>query len=189
MRRVRTFLAVEMPSGVVRQSRKLIRRLAEIDSGVRWVDDNVMHITLQFLGDVEELEVPEICARTVAAVEDVPAFGMQIQGLGAFPNLDKPRTIWGGVGEGIEDLRKLQQEIEEALNAMRFPREKRQYKPHITLGRVRNSHGLEEVCAEIAEAGDYNFGLASVDEVIIFSSERTSNGPIYTRMGTAELAL
>jgi RNA 2',3'-cyclic 3'-phosphodiesterase len=188
MRRVRTFLAVEMPSGVIRQSRKLIHQLAEIDSGVRWVSDDTMHITLQFLGDIEELEVAEVCARTIAAVEDLPAFGMQIEGIGAFPNLDRPRTIWGGVGEGIEELRAVQLEIEESLNEMRFPREKRQYQPHVTLGRVRNNHGLDEVRAVLEELSDYNFGPASVDEVIVFSSERTSAGPVYTRMGTAELA-
>ena len=188
MRRIRTFLAIELPAPVVKQARKLIAKLAEIESGVKWMEDDCMHITLQFLGDIDELEVVEVCSRTIAAVQDIPAFAINVEGLGAFPNVDKPRTIWGGVGEGIEELRSLKEEVEIALNAMRFPREKRQYEPHITLGRVRNSRGLEEVGAILHELSDYSFGMASVDEVIIFSSELTKNGPIYTRMGTAELA-
>jgi len=187
MSHIRTFLAIELAPPVIKKARKLIGKLAEIDSGVRWIDDQQMHITLQFLGDVDELDLAEVCSRVAAVAAEVPAFTIEVAGLGAFPNLHRPRTLWAGVTTGQEELRQLQQAIEADLNTMRFPREKRRYKPHLTLGRVRNDRGLEEVLAELNASIDYSFGANLVSEVIIFSSELTPSGPVYTRMGTAEL--
>ena len=70
---------------------------------------------------------------------------------------------------------------------MRFPREKRRYKPHLTLGRARNDHGMAEVSELMNELIDYRVGACGIDQIVVFSSDLTSDGPVYTRMGSAAL--
>src|SRR5437016_4655408 len=100
MRRVRTFLAIEVGDEIRDRLVSLQEELALIASDVKWVEPENLHVTLLFLGEVEQRETLDICRAAQKAVAEMPVFTMTVEGAGAFPNTRRPRTLWVGVGDG-----------------------------------------------------------------------------------------
>jgi len=190
-RRVRTFVAIELPAEVRHRACQLIdslRRSSETD--VRWVTPDQLHWTLKFLGDVDLLEIPEICRRLTKAVAPLAPFDVGARGAGAFPDALHPRTVWIGVREGLEPMIALHATVENVLADLGFRQEQRRFRPHITLGRIRNgaAGGQQEFSQRLKEFADFDAGISTVFEVALFSSQSGPNGPIYEPLGHAELA-
>jgi 2'-5' RNA ligase len=185
---IRTFIALEMPSDVRNRAADLINKLSAADANVRYVDTENMHLTLKFLGDVPENDIPAVCRAAAEAAKTVEPFQIELRGAGAFPDVSRPRTLWIGAGEGEEEMVALQAAIDSSLANLRFPREGRKFHPHLTLGRVKRSGpGLAELSELLQKNHKFNARKAQIDEAIVFSSELTKSGPIYTVLGRAPL--
>jgi len=114
----------------------LIQSLSGLtDSSINWSKPDTWHLTLKFLGETDEARIPAIKA-ALAAV-DFTAFPLRAGGAGAFPDARRPKVLWLGLAEGGEQAASLAQSIEDALAAINIPREKKPFRPHLTLGRVR----------------------------------------------------
>ncbi len=194
MAKVRTFLAVDLPEDVRQRIMETSRQLAAAGDPVKWVEPQNLHVTLKFLGDVEDRELYDVCRVAQQGAEQVASFRAECRGIGAFPDLDRPRTIWAGVEDPEGKFTQLHARLEEGYEKLRFPRELRPYRPHITLGRQRAGRRratggatlpLREALVQWA---DTSFGPLTVEAVTIYGSELTSEGPVYTRLGTAPLA-
>jgi RNA 2',3'-cyclic 3'-phosphodiesterase len=111
---------------------------------VRWMDAAGIHLTMKFLGDVRESDVPAVERAVARAASKSRPFRVKMEGIGAFPTPRRPRVIWLGV-DATPELRCLKQDIEWALAPLGFERETRGFQPHITLARV----------APNAAAGDF----------------------------------
>ena len=185
---IRTFIAIELSPSVLSRARDLIKVLQAADVKATWVKPQHMHMTLKFLGDVPDNEIPEVCNLVKQAVSELPAFELVFRGCGAFPTLANPRTVWIGVDEGAEELTIVHQAIDIALKKLRFPRETRRFQPHLTLGRIRESGlAVGELSRLIAEHADFDGDLSVVDEVVTFASFLDKSGPSHDAMGRAEL--
>lgn len=185
---IRTFIAIELSSSVRSRASELIKRLQAADVRATWIKPQQMHLTLKFLGDVPDPEIPEVCKLVQQAVGELPAFEVVFRGCGAFPSLDNPRTVWIGVEEGAEEVVIIHEAIDLALKKLRFPRETRRFQPHLTLGRIRESGpAVAELSRIIAEHADYDADLTVVDEVVTFASFQDKSGPSHDAMGRAEL--
>ncbi len=190
-RRVRTFVAIELPPEVRSRACQLIEHLRRSsEANVRWVTPDQLHWTLKFLGDVDLLEIPEICRRLSKAVAPLAPFDVEAHGAGAFPDALRPRTVWIGIREGLESMIALHRTVEDVLADLGFRQEQRRFRPHITLGRVRNgaAGSQEEFAERLKEYADFTAGIGSVFEVAVFSSQPGPKGPIYEPLGHAELA-
>ena len=118
----------------------------------------------------------------------IPAFTMSIEGMGAFPNPRRPRTLWVGVGSGAPDVSAVHDAIEAPLLDMgSYRRETRAYTPHITLGRVKGERNDEALAKALTKHAAWSAGETPVTEVHVMTSELTSKGPIYTVVGRAKL--
>ena len=95
--------------------------------------------------------------------------------------------IWAGIGQGIENLRTVEQEMRARLDSLVHTTEERDYHPHLTLGRVKNPAGLRPV-ALLEGLESTVFGVVRVAAVTLFESRLSSSGPTYTALGRAELA-
>jgi 2'-5' RNA ligase len=186
----RTFIAVELAGGVRSRAEKAIQRLRAINAKVHWVKPENLHLTLKFLGDVPDSDVPKVCQVVADAVRGFDPFEIVFRGCGAFPNTAQPRTVWIGVDQGAEELTAIHQAIDAALKTeLRFPRETRRFQAHLTLGRVRESgRRAAELGALIDEMADFDGDLTIVDEVVTFASFLEKSGPIHNPMGYAPLA-
>src|SRR5438093_475994 len=112
MARVRTFLGIDLGEKIRERLVSLQEQLAIEAPDVKWVEPENLHITLLFLGEVQQREVLDICRAAQKAVAKLPAFSARIEGAGAFPNLRRPRTLWVGVSEGAEELSAVHDAIE-----------------------------------------------------------------------------
>lgn len=185
---VRTFVAVEIPGEVKSRAAQLIERLQAAPANVKWVAPEDMHWTLKFLGDVDMLEIPEVCRAVKRAAEPLRPFDVEARGAGAFPDCDNPRTLWVGVGEGAEAMIELHEALERELGGLGYREENRRFRPHLTIGRVRQSPvGIEQLGRLVEENAGFESGLSTVYEVTVFASQLGREGPTYEPLCHADL--
>lgn len=190
MAKTRTFIAITAIDEVHASAVSVIDRLRSSTENVKWVEPDNLHWTLQFLGDLSDVEMAEVCLRTVRVAAQQEAFTVAARSVGAFPSNDRPRVLWLGAGEGSEALRRLQERIEESLNSLGFRGENRQFVPHLTLGRVasRGGSGGPVLAERLAKLADFDGGVMAVDEVTVYASEPSRDGPAYHVLARAPLA-
>ena len=185
---IRTFIAVELPLEVKEHAAKLVKQLQKAEADVKWVRPEHMHWTLSFLGNVDLLEIPAVCDAVIEAARPLAPFELVARGAGAFPNAREPRTIWLGTGEGTEAMCELYGAIARNLDQLGYRPDARNYRPHVTLGRLRErGRGTQELSRLLIQLADYDAGVALVDEVVVMSSTLGRDGPTYEPLGHAEL--
>jgi 2'-5' RNA ligase len=185
---LRSFIAAEISPNVRARAARLIKELSATDAKISWVQPQNLHLTLVFLGDVQMLEVPQLCEAMNRAVADLPPFDLEVRGAGAFPNAARPRTIWLGVGRGEEEMIVLHDALQDALADLGYRPEGRRFRPHLTLGRVRQAPRNPGALIELLEERrDYLADVMSVADITLFSSDLTKEGPVYDPLGEAEL--
>jgi 2'-5' RNA ligase len=189
MAKTRTFIAIEATDEVHASALAAIERLRSATENVKWVEPDNLHWTLQFLGDLTDVEMAEVCLRTVRTAAQHEGFTIEGRGIGAFPSRDRPRTLWLGAGEGAEQMCDLQAAIEDALRSLGFRGENRKFVPHLTLGRAgRGSDGGAMLAERLAKLADFDGGVMGVDRVTVYASELGREGPTYHVLARAPLA-
>ncbi|MFQ5907007.1 MAG: RNA 2',3'-cyclic phosphodiesterase [bacterium] len=177
---VRTFIAVQISDTVRENLANLIADLRSACADVRWVSPENLHLTLKFLGDLEEKRIDEVAQAVSRACRGFAPFAMSLQALGAFPSPKGPRVVWVGVVKGKDDLISLNESIETELEQMGFEKEKRKYSPHLTIGRLRRE-GRPVDLADILSVG-FDGGECVVDRVCVMKSTLTPRGPVYEEL-------
>lgn len=186
---LRTFVAVAAAPELEQRAGVLIGKLRSSSAKVKWVEPTNLHWTLKFLGDIELRETAAICRAVSEAVAPFAPFDIEATGAGAFPAPTRPRTVWLGMGQGTEEMIALHDAIDRSLEPLGYRPENRRFRPHITIGRVRQStsEGISELGELVQQHATFDGGLTSVFEVTIFSSELGRHGPTYEPLGHAEL--
>jgi RNA 2',3'-cyclic 3'-phosphodiesterase len=185
--RTRTFVAVTITDEVRERALELMRRLQPVAGDVNWVAAENLHWTLQFLGDVEDTLIPEVCDCVGGAVAGLEPFELTAFGAGAFPSAARPRTLWLGAGQGADDMVALQAAIERRLRKLGYRGEARRFVPHLTLGRAGRSSRPRSLADELAALADFYAGAMLVDEVTVFASQLGREGPEYRVLGRAPI--
>ena len=185
---IRTFVAVDIDTAVRDCAAELIDEFSAAGADVKWVQPHNLHLTLKFLGNVDSGEIHQVCGAVQRAVGDVAPFDFELRGAGAFPNANRPRTLWLGVGRGEKEMAELNKLIESPLAKLGFPKESRRFHPHLTIGRARRGGpGVGELGKLIGQYADFELGRTTVSEVIVFSSQLDRSGPTYEALARAEL--
>lgn len=189
MARLRTFIALDLGKQLRDRTLVLQESLARSGADVKWVEGENLHLTLLFLGEVGDRELPALCRAVAECCQEHAAFTLSVETVGCFPNLRRPRTVWVGVGDGSLQVVALHDALEEKLLELGcYRREERQYTPHITLGRVkRDDSPTDELIALLVKKAAWQAGETSVREVLVMSSELMPEGPIYTVLSRARL--
>lgn len=184
----RTFIAVAASPEIRQAARKLADQLRPTAGDVRWVAAENLHWTLQFLGEIETLEIPAVCAAVTSAVAQVEAFDLEARGAGAFPAPDRPRTLWIGAGAGAQAMVALHAAIQKKLDQLGVRSEQRRYVPHLTIGRAGRNAPPRSLIRELASLAEYDAGTMLVDEVGVYESTLGPEGPRYDVLAHAALA-
>jgi RNA 2',3'-cyclic 3'-phosphodiesterase len=183
---IRAFLAIRPTDEVIDRLTEVQSELAEGGGDVRWVSPQTMHLTIQFLGEVQESEVPEIERGLRQGLSTLSPFDIECRGLGVFPNQKRPRVVWVGLhGAGIGALA---ESTEIVLAPLGFPPQERELTPHITLGRVRSARGWDGLARLLKASGDRSFGLSRIDRITLYRSQLRPDGAVYTPLVTFSLA-
>jgi len=187
---VRAFIAVALPERHIEVLSRLVREWQSRpgNRAVRWARRDQYHLTLRFLGNVPETDLPRLITAITGATAGVSTFDLWLDGLGGFPNSDHPRVLWAGLGGALDRLGELQKRIATATAAFGDPVETRPFQAHLTLGRVYPGHRDARRLGELLAAGR----LAHSDpwpvrEVELVKSELRPEGAHYTVLAQAAL--
>ena len=146
-----------------------------------------MHLTLRFLGDIEESVGHAILNAAAEVAETIPPFRVSARGLGCFPGPHKPSVVWLGVHAEGDGLFRLQKAVESAARTAGLERERRSFKPHLTLGRIKPPASTLSWTDLAAAHASFDVGAWMVRDVALFASELHPAGARYTRLAAVSL--
>jgi RNA 2',3'-cyclic 3'-phosphodiesterase len=190
MEEIRAFIAIELPDDIRDGLGRLIARLKSNQPSVKWVDPAAIHLTLNFLGDVAPNRITEITEAITDAVHVIPPFSIGILGLGAFPDLSRVRVVWVGIEGEMDKLLQLQKRLETNLDILGFPPEERNFTPHLTLARVRDTASPAErgeLGKLIAATEIIAIGSFTAKSVSLMRSQLARTGALYTQIANVAL--
>ncbi|MEQ8333294.1 RNA 2',3'-cyclic phosphodiesterase [Nisaea sp.] len=167
----RLFVALALPDHV----RAALSGLRRGFPGARWVAEENFHLTLRFIGEVDNRAMDDI-AEELDRVRE-PGFDLELDGFGSFETKGKVRALWARI-LASEDLNHLQRKIDTALDAVGVARETRRFKPHVTLARFRDAP-LDRVNELICEASPFSAGPFPIGSFTLFRSFLHRDGPVY----------
>ncbi len=191
MSKTRTFVAVELDPTIAQRAAAVITRLKPYMPNARWVESENLHLTLLYLGELSDQELAEACSQTDWVARANHPFTVRVAGMGAFPSLSKPKTLWLGATEGGEEMTRIHSDLDEAVGHLISKGDNLPYLPHLTLARLaRGPSGLSPRFAEvIASLADYDAGSMPVTHLTVFASELHRDGPEYHMLARSPLGM
>jgi len=186
-RLMRCFVAIELDQPIKQALLEAQRLFQDLPGRVNWVKPEQMHLTVKFLGDVPDQQVPDVAKVLQRCAGAAGPFQFRVGRLGCFPERGPIRVLWAGV-QAPQPLFDIQQACETALAELGFDPEQRRYSPHLTLGRVRfvkNSNVYRQV---IEENTAFEAGVQTADRIVLLSSRLLRTGAVYTPVATLPLA-
>ncbi len=182
---IRTFIAVETGKAPREKLAELLNRLRKASQFTSarpsWVKPENIHITLKFLGNIEEEMVAQIESHMNEIAYRSCAFDVSAGGLGVFPNKRQPRILWLGIKKGKEELQEIQELLERKFISLGFEPERRTFHPHLTLARIKYLKGTSPLMDIVEKHQAYSeIGNWHVDRLILFKSDLHPDGAIYT---------
>src|SRR5262249_24534710 len=188
MARLRPFIALDLGKVVRDRLVDLQESLARAAPEMKWVEPENLHVTMLFLGEVDDRAVLEVCRAAGDSCRPLAPFKMTVEKVGCFGNPRRPRTVWVGVGDGAEEVKALHAVLEEKLLALGYyRRQHRQFTAHLTPGRVKQDGSADGLAPLLQKKADWQGGPVEVREVLVMSSQLTPQGPIYTILSRASL--
>jgi RNA 2',3'-cyclic 3'-phosphodiesterase len=178
----RIFIAIK-----VNPESELLRMFSSLKAAlgaenIKWVDTASIHLTLAFIGDTEEKRIRVLSSMLKERCAGFGEFDFNLTGTGVFKNLRDPRVLWAGI-QSAERLIQLNNIIAEGLKLDGFEIEERQFKPHLTLGRIKSVKNIENLKTMLERYKDNQFQIVHVNEVILFESILVQTGPLYKPLG------
>lgn len=173
----RTFLAIDIePQDTIINLLQELKRNHKLDS-IKWVDPEIMHLTLFFIGETQTERIPSICDMLKATTQKFEPFSINLKGIGFFGH-PLPRVIWVGV-DFLEMLNDLKHSVDSALNGLGFSEGKMKFNPHLTLGRIKFIQNVDRLNAEVQQYRNKSFQVQAVNELILYESMLKPQGPEY----------
>lgn len=188
---MRAFIAIGLSQETKERLALLQQKLKPYGDCVKWVEPKNIHLTLKFLGEIDEKKSEKISSimDEVACVNTV--FAARISSIGAFPKIDYPRVIWVGIDKGDKESVRIAEGLEEKIARVGIAKEKRKFSSHITIGRVRpeKKYGkLAEGLKDCIRDFEKEWPEFEVKNITLFKSTLTPTGPIYEILKEASLA-
>lgn len=174
----RTFIAVK-----IKPKDKLLKTYTKLkneldNEKIKWVNSDNFHLTLFFLGDTSEEKIEEVKNQLSNIADQYAVFSVKLKGIGVFKNLNKPRVLWVGINQ-YEMLQNLKTLIDKEMTVLGFHAETREFKPHLTLARMKWINDKQKLSQLLEEYKSEFFQQTEIKELIYFESVLRSTGPIY----------
>ncbi len=183
---MRIFIAFPLEDSVTRRLGEIVTDFERNGGPVKWVEPKNMHLTARFLGETPDNQLDQLIKVVTTAGGKGTVIRTVIQQIGGFPNLHRPRVIWAGMDNEVNKLVPIAVEIERYVQQLGFPAENKPFKPHLTLGRVREG-------AKIGNSLDFlmRYQLTPIpvqfDRLALIKSTLTPRGPIYDTLHEVKL--
>lgn len=179
---IRAFVAIELPHRVIVSIAEIQSRLKAYGFNIRWVRPENIHLTIKFLGNIAAETVAPVCEAVSNAVSDYEPLSLEAGGVGVFPHMRRPRVVWIGITGRNTGLQALQKRVDAELAAMGFAKERRPFKGHLTLGRVKGDVPLKQLQEALHACGHDHGGSFAATELVLFKSDLKPTGAEYTKL-------
>jgi 2'-5' RNA ligase len=177
---VRLFVALDFPDSIRNAIRELISQLKPLAKDARWARVQGMHVTLKFIGYVDDSKFDSIFS-TLANIHSSAPIEMRFRGIGFFPTERRPRVCWCGI-EASSHLAELARDIERSLVPLGIAAEKRDFVAHLTLARFESPSGLDKLVEKARELKSLDLGATRETEFHLFESVLKRSGAQYTKL-------
>jgi 2'-5' RNA ligase len=183
---MRTFIAIEIPPEINSALMDLQTELRRAGADVSWTKPENLHLTLNFLGEVDEKRIVDVERACVSSAAEFQPFTLSLNDTGVFPNARQPKVLWAGLSGGIEIVIAIRNRLGDRLSLIGFKRDEKKFHPHLTVGRLKSNKKVRELLA-LADA--YRLPALSflVTEIVLMKSELQPAGAKYTPMAKARL--
>lgn len=178
---MRLFIGIDLPQEIKRALLEFQAELRRRGVNGYWKAEDNFHITLEFLGEIDPQDILML-TECMSAAESLPGFELCLEGLGGFPTLSRPHTLWTAVKGQLGELKQLRERIHAELVRNSFRLESREFRPHISLA---SRPGLKDV--ELADLQSRNLGDFTVQEITLFESSVWQGKRTYTGLGKIRL--
>jgi 2'-5' RNA ligase len=185
---LRAFIAIPLPQPVIELAADLQSRLQTGGLNLRWVRLQGMHLTLKFLGDIPESQVDDLSSAMQRSGCGFGAVNLSVQGLGIFPGIQRPRVLWLGVGGETVRLGRLHGRLDAELEQIGIAREKRPFRAHLTLARVKGRINARLLLDSMQIEGHYTARAFQARQLVLYQSDLTPRGAVYTARAEVNLA-
>ena len=184
---LRAFIAIDITDEI---RKELVRLQSELKKGLKgdisWVEPENIHLTLRFLGQINDAQLEEIEGIVLKIVKKIKRFNMDLGVIGAFPDISNPRILWVGINFGFNELNEINAELEDCLETINFAVGEKYFHPHLTIARIKSIEGVNTL-ANLTKTIKPNKLPETVDSLIIYQSELTPEGAKYTQLLKAKL--
>ncbi|MBS7623293.1 RNA 2',3'-cyclic phosphodiesterase [Candidatus Bathyarchaeota archaeon] len=178
MAKIRSFVAVDVEDHGLRQRfAEFQKGLLEAGADLKLVAPENMHLTLRFLGEIEEGEIHRVI--DVMSTLSIQPFAIRFIGAGAFPSLNRINAVWVGIRDGSEELTEIVDELEPRLRTIGIPPDRKGFSPHLTIARVKTGRNKDRIAELIRRLSDRDFGSLRVESIRLKKSVLTPSGPRY----------
>ena len=178
----RTFIAIKInPKAKLLEAYTKLRNELKNEK-IKWVDGDNFHVTLFFLGETSEEQISIVKGMLDKLITSHEAFEMNLQGLGVFKNIHKPRVLWAGI-RNYEPLKEIKESLDHEMKDLGFTPDNREFKPHLTLARIKWIEDKNKLEHLILEHQDEDFQKTAIEQVIFYESTLKQTGPVYTPIG------
>jgi 2'-5' RNA ligase len=187
MSRIRCFIAVPTPPTIIERITALMTDLRSVPSDVKWEHAEKLHITLKFIGAIEEPDLELLVGMLKEKVRAIPQFDYKYEGIGAFPNLHHPRVYWVGTSDN-RSLIQLSESVEQVARSFSVANDDRPFHPHVTIGRVKGSRGINLLTARVKSV-TFEPVAARCSEILMMKSDLEATGSRYSILSRIPLNL
>lgn len=189
MQQLRLFWAINLPVPIRARLAEVQGMLKNVPCDVKWVEEENLHLTVKFLGNVEVSQLSGLVEAVKDALGHISSFTLSLGGLGFFPDALRPRVLWAGLHGDLGRLQQIPEQLTKAYLPLGFPTEKRSFSPHLTLARLRSGRGIKNLVTRVSELSPVvaQMGHLEVKSVDLMQSELGRRGPVYTLLAEVKL--
>ena len=184
---VRLFVAVEIPEETREKLAELQDKLKKVDADVGWVAPENLHITLKFIGYIDEEKIDTVINIMNDSVTHIKPFDLSYVGVGIFPTEKNPRVIFADIIDSGGILAKIHERLDNQLMALGVEHEERKFEAHLTLGRIKTRRNVRKLVEGLNSYNGFNFGSEHITQVVLMKSDLSPNGPKYTKLNSVDL--
>jgi len=183
----RAFIAIELPEEIIAFIRKIQEGVKSYGFKARWVRPENIHLTLKFLDNINSEDIKKVGDALISAAGENASMSLGAKGIGVFPGVKRPRVIWTGIAGQTKELADLQKTLDGKLETVGFSKEKRPFKGHLTIARIKGKVDARQLIDAMKEFGRFESKTFMADEVVLFKSELKPSGAVYTKLMSAAL--
>ncbi len=184
---IRLFVATGIDEEIRKKLVEFQDNLKKADADVGWVAPENLHITLKFIGYIDQEKIGDIIQIIQDSVTHIKPFDLDYRGVGVFPSKKNPRVVFAQLIDAGGTLAKIHERLDNQLAALGVSHDERRFESHLTVGRIKTRRNVHRLMEKLDAYNDFHFGLEYISQIVLMKSDLSPEGPMYTKLQSVDL--